>query len=97
MSIAEFQHQIFEVAFSSPICDIPIVRRISPTAINLRVYLTLGGYIDNFYNNDKIIHLNPSTLLFECLEPMKRYQLNLHDPSRFRQKVLQTISTVEFF
>lgn len=52
MSIAEFQHLIFKVAFSSAICDIPIVRRISPTAINIRVYLTLDGYIDVFYNQE---------------------------------------------
>ena len=52
MSIAEFQHQIFEVALSSAICDIPIVRRISPTAIKLRVYLTFAGYIDIFYNRE---------------------------------------------
>jgi len=50
VNIPEFQHQIYEIALSSAICDIPLVRRISPTSINLRIYLTVGGFIDVFYN-----------------------------------------------
>ena len=52
MNIPEFQHHIYEVAFSSDICDIPFVRRISPTSINLRIHLTIGGFIDVFYNQE---------------------------------------------
>jgi len=52
VNIPEFQYHIYEVAFSSAICDIPLVRRISPTSINLRIYLTVGGFIDVFYNQE---------------------------------------------
>ena len=52
MSINEFQHQVFEIALSSVICDIPIVRRVSPTSINIRIDLTVAGYIDIFYNQE---------------------------------------------
>jgi hypothetical protein len=52
VNISEFQHQVYEIALSSAICDIPSVRRISPTSINLRIYLTVDGYIDVFYNQE---------------------------------------------
>ncbi len=52
MNISEFQHRIFEISLSSAICDIPIVRRISPTSINLRVDLIVGGFIDVFFNQE---------------------------------------------
>ena len=38
------------VALNSPICAIPSVRRLRPTAINLRVAITTGGFVDAFYN-----------------------------------------------
>mgnify|MGYP001609769252 CR=1 FL=1 len=50
MTSTEFEQQVFAVALSSPICGIPVVRRLSPTSINLRVDVTLGGFVDAFYN-----------------------------------------------
>jgi hypothetical protein len=38
------------VALTSSICDIPSVRPLTPTAINLRVPITTGGFVDAFYN-----------------------------------------------
>jgi len=38
------------VAMTSSICDVPSVRRLTPTAINLRVPITTGGFVDVFYN-----------------------------------------------
>ncbi len=50
MTVHEFQHQIFEVAAASPICDVPLVRQVGSASINLRVPLTVGNFIDIFYN-----------------------------------------------
>ncbi len=50
MTLVEFEQQIFAVAMVSSICDIPIVCRLTPTSINLRVNVTTGGFIDAFYN-----------------------------------------------
>ncbi len=50
MTLVEFERQVFAVAMASPICDIPVVRRLTPTAINIRVNVTTGGFIDAFYN-----------------------------------------------
>jgi hypothetical protein len=50
MTLAEFEQQVFTVAMRSPICGIPIVRRLTPTSINLRLDVTVGGFIDVFYN-----------------------------------------------
>jgi len=38
------------VVLTSSICVIPSVRRLTPTAINLRVPITTGGFVDAFYN-----------------------------------------------
>ena len=46
MTLAEFEQQVFAVAMASPICGIPAVRRLTPTSINLRVDVTMGGLID---------------------------------------------------
>jgi hypothetical protein len=50
MTLDEFQQQVFAVARASPICGIPTVRRLTATAINLRLSVTMGGFIDAFYN-----------------------------------------------
>jgi hypothetical protein len=50
MTLAEFEHEIFAVALDSAICDIPVIRRLTATTINLRVAITTGGFIDVFYN-----------------------------------------------
>ncbi len=50
MTLVEFEQQVFAVAMASSICDIPIVYRLTPTSINLRVNVTTGGFIDAFYN-----------------------------------------------
>ena len=50
MTLVEFERHVFAVAASSPICGIPIVRRLTATSINLRLDVTTGGYIDAFCN-----------------------------------------------
>jgi hypothetical protein len=50
VTLAEFERQVFEVAMASSICSIPVVRRLTPTSINLRLSVATGGYIDAFYN-----------------------------------------------
>ncbi len=50
MTLDDFEQQIFTVAVASPICGIPVVRRLTSTAINLRVSVTTGDLIDAFYN-----------------------------------------------
>jgi hypothetical protein len=50
MTLIEFEHDIYAVATVSPICDIPTIRRLTSTSINLRINVTMGGFIDAFYN-----------------------------------------------
>jgi hypothetical protein len=50
MTLIDFQLEVFAVAAASPICGIPVVRRLMPVSINLRVPLTVGGFVDVFYN-----------------------------------------------
>ena len=50
MTLAEFERQVFAVAVASSICEIPVVRRLTATFINLRVDMTSGGFMDVFYN-----------------------------------------------
>lgn len=50
MTLAEFARQVFAIAMASPICGIPIIRRLSTVSINLRLNTTAGGFIDVFYN-----------------------------------------------
>jgi hypothetical protein len=52
MTLAEFQRLVFDTALASPICSIPVVRRLTATSINLRVEVTTGGFIDVFYNEE---------------------------------------------
>lgn len=50
MTLADFIQQVHTVAAASPICGIPVVRRLMPTSLNLRVPLTIGGFVEVFYN-----------------------------------------------
>ena len=52
MTIAEFEREVFSVAIASPICGIPVVRRLMPTSINLRVPIAVGGFVDAFCNEE---------------------------------------------
>jgi len=58
VTLAEFERAILDIALASPICGIPLVRRLTPTAINLRVEVTTDGFIDAFYNEqtDTIVY-----------------------------------------
>jgi len=66
MTIEEFQREVISCALDSPICDIPLVRRITPTSINLRVPLTFGNFVDLFYNEET------GTTAFAIIEKGKR-------------------------
>lgn len=50
MTLDEFQRQLYATATASTICEVPVVRRISATSVNLRIAVALGGYIDAFFN-----------------------------------------------
>lgn len=50
MILGEFEQEIFAVAMVSPICGIPSVRRLTATAIGLRIDVVTDGFIDAFYN-----------------------------------------------
>ena len=50
MTLAEFEQVFYNVVMASPICDVPFVRRLTPTFINLRVTVTVGGFVEAFYN-----------------------------------------------
>lgn len=50
MTLDEFQRQIVAVALASSICEIPTIRRLTATFINVRVNLVTGEFIDTFYN-----------------------------------------------
>ena len=50
MTLLEFEHEISVVALASSVCGIPVVRQLTPTSISLRVAVTVGGFVDAFYN-----------------------------------------------
>lgn len=50
MTLGEFQARIFLTAQHSPICTVPIVLRLTTTAIKVRVELIDGYFIDAFFN-----------------------------------------------
>ncbi|GEM_PF-2424667 len=50
MKLAEFERQIADVATDSAICGIPVIRRLTSTAINIRLSVSTGGFIDAFHN-----------------------------------------------
>lgn len=52
MTLDEFEQLVFEVADRSPICEVPVVRSLTPTTENIRVTLTVGGFVDAFCNEE---------------------------------------------
>ena len=50
MTLEEFERRIMTVAVASPICDIPVVVRLTSTAIKLRIGVLNGHFMDAFYN-----------------------------------------------
>jgi hypothetical protein len=50
MTLDEFQRQVFMAASASPICDIPLVWRLTSTSIKLRIEIASGGFVDAFFN-----------------------------------------------
>ena len=51
MKLVEFEHRVFDVAIAAAICAVPSVRRLSSTSISLRIDLTVGGFVDAFFND----------------------------------------------
>lgn len=66
MTLTEFERQAFAIALASPICGIPVVRRLTSTSINLRVEVTIGGFIDAFYNEQT------ATMAYALIQQGKR-------------------------
>lgn len=50
MTVDEFESAVRIAALASAICHIPTVRRSSASAVNLRIQLTNGDFIDVFCN-----------------------------------------------
>lgn len=50
MTLAEFEHQVYAVAAASPICGVPLLRRLTPTSVNLRLDIATGDFVDVFCN-----------------------------------------------
>lgn len=50
MMLEEFERSVFRAANASALCDIPTIRRLTPASISIRVPLTLGGFVDAFFN-----------------------------------------------
>jgi hypothetical protein len=50
MTLTEFEKQVYSVAIASPFCHVPVVVRLTPAAIKLRIEVVTGGFIDAFYN-----------------------------------------------
>ncbi len=52
MTIEEFERAVFQAADQSPLCDVPLIRNLTPTFEAIRVPLTFGGFIDAFFNQE---------------------------------------------
>ena len=50
MTLAEFERQVYAIAAASPICGVPLLRRLTPTSVNLRLDIATGDFIDVFFN-----------------------------------------------
>jgi Ethanolamine utilization protein EutJ (predicted chaperonin) len=52
MTLGEFERQVYAVANASPICGIPLLRRLTTTSINLRLDIVTGDLVDVFFNEE---------------------------------------------
>ena len=50
MTLNEFEQTVFATASRSSICEMPTIRRLTPTTISIRVPLNVYGFVDAFYN-----------------------------------------------
>ncbi len=50
MKLTEFERQVCDAATDSAICGVPLIRRLTSAAINIRLSLSAGGFIDAFHN-----------------------------------------------
>ena len=50
VTLAEFERQVYAVAAASPICGVPLLRRLTPTSVNLRLDIVTDDFIDVFFN-----------------------------------------------
>lgn len=50
MTLQNFIHEIFAVSHASSICGVPVVKRITPTSVNLRIPIANFKFIEVFYN-----------------------------------------------
>jgi hypothetical protein len=52
MTLIEFAQQVFAVATASSACGIPVLRRLTPTSITLRLDVVSGGFVEVFCNEE---------------------------------------------
>jgi hypothetical protein len=50
VTLVEFERQVYAVAATSSICGVPLLRRLTPTSVNLRLDIVTGDFIDVFCN-----------------------------------------------
>lgn len=50
MTLWEFEQTVAIVAATSPLCGIPVVRRLMPTSIALRVPIVGNRFVEAFFN-----------------------------------------------
>lgn len=52
MTLREFLHDVFASADASSICGVPTLRRFTASAVNLRIPIVSGKFIDVFFNEE---------------------------------------------
>ncbi|MCX7839556.1 MAG: hypothetical protein N2559_08905, partial [Anaerolineae bacterium] len=50
MTLDEFERIVFQTAYESSLCGVPLIRRLTPTSETIRVPLISGEFVDAFYN-----------------------------------------------
>ena len=50
MTLEEFEREVYDTTTASSICGIPVVRRQTPSFLNLRVPIGMDQFIDAFFN-----------------------------------------------